>query len=286
MRSLLVFVALVSMLSVSSAKDEFQASDFVTKHLNSIGDEKARAAVKNQLVQGSLTFQYLNVAGVVTGSLQFVSEGDKFVSVLKIPSPDYRGEQFTSDGKKTAISQPMPGRYSALGGFIHLHDEVLTEGLWGGTLSTAWALSHLEQRRAKLEDKGIKKVDGQELHRVDYLPKKSSDLTIELYFEPETFRHVMTVYSYSVGNTGGGGPTASAGQQQGYFHLEERFADFKTFDNLTLPTRWTITYSGNASLRAGRDAGPRSTASITQFETTDAKVSHNMTLDPRNFEIK
>jgi hypothetical protein len=287
MRSLTLFVAVLTLLSVSSAKDEFQASDFVSKHLNSIGDETARAAVKNQLVQGNLTFQYLNAGGgVVPGTLQFVSEGDKFVSVLKIPSPDYRGEQFTSDGKKTAVSQPRPGRYSALGQFIHLHDEVLTEGLWGGTLSTAWALSHLEERRAKLQDKGIKKVDGQELRRVDYFPKKNSDLSIELYFEPETFRHVMTVYSYSVSNTGGGGPTASAGQQQGYFHLEERFADFKTFDNLTLPTRWTIKYSGNASLRAGRDIGPASTTSISQFETTDAKISHNITLDPRNFEIK
>jgi len=286
MRSLVVFAALLSMPSVSSAKDAFEASDFVSKHLNSIGDEKARAAVKIQLVQGDLTFQYLNVAGVVTGTLQFVSEGDKFVSVLKIPSPDYRGEQFTSDGKKTAVNQPRPGRYSALGGFIHLHDEVLTEGLWGGTLSTAWALSHLDERRAKLEDKGIKKIDGRELRRVDYLPKKSTDLSIELYFEPDTLRHVMTVYSYSVSSTGGGGPTASAGQQQGYFHLEERFADFKTFDNLTLPTRWTIRYSGNASLAAGRDTGPRSTTSITQFETTEAKTSHNITLDPRNFEIK
>ena len=30
---------------------------------------------------------------------------------------------------------------------------------------------------------GLKKVDGRELHRVDYLPKKSTDLRIELYFE-------------------------------------------------------------------------------------------------------
>jgi hypothetical protein len=89
MRSPAVFVALVALLSVSVAKDEFQAADFVKQHLNSIGAEQARVAVKNRLVQGALTFQYLNVAGVVSGTLQFVSEGDKFVSVLKISSPDY-----------------------------------------------------------------------------------------------------------------------------------------------------------------------------------------------------
>jgi hypothetical protein len=283
MRSLAVFVALVAMLSVSAAKDEFQAGDFVKQHLNSIGSEEARAAVKNRLVQGALTFQYLTVAGIVNGTLQFVSEGDKFVSVLKIPSPDYRGEQFTTDGKKTAVNQPKPGVYSAMGRFVFEHNEVLTEGLWGGTLSTAWALSHLDERRAKLQDQGMKKVDGRELHRVDYVPKKSSDLRIELYFEPDTFRHVMTVYSYSVVARAGGGPAASAGQEERYFRLEERFADFKSIDNLTLPGRWTIQFTSGGG---GRTIGRGATSSISQFELTDAKISHNITVDPRNFEIK
>jgi hypothetical protein len=283
MRSLAVFVALVAMLSVGAAKDEFQAGDFVKQHLNSIGTEEARAAVKNRLVQGPLTFQYLTVAGIVNGTLQFVSEGDKFVSVLKIPSPDYRGEQFTTDGKKTAVNQPKPGVYSAMGRFVFEHNEVLTEGLWGGTLSTAWALSHLDERRAKLQDQGMKKVDGRELHRVDYMPKKSSDLQIELYFEPDTFRHVMTVYSYHVVARAGGGPMASAGQEERYFRLEERFADFKNVDNLSLPERWTIQFNSGGS---GRTTGRGAASSISQFELTDAKISHNITVDPRNFEIK
>jgi len=283
MRSLAVFVALVAMFSFGAAKDEFQAGEFVKQHLNSIGTEPARAAVKNRLAQGALTFQYLNVAGIVNGTLQFVSEGDKFVSVLKIPSPDYWGEQFTSDGKKTAVKQAKPGIYSALGRFVFEHNEVLTEGLWGGTLSTAWALSHLDERHARLQDQGLKKVDGRELHRVDYVPKKSSDLLIELYFEPDTFRHVMTVYSYHVMARAGGGPMASAGQEERHFRLEERFADFKNIDNLTLPGRWTIQFtSGGGS----RNIGPGSTSSISQFEVTEAKMSHNISVDPKNFEVK
>jgi hypothetical protein len=283
MRSPAVFVALVALLSVSVAKDEFQAADFVKQHLNSIGAEQARVAVKNRLVQGALTFQYLNVAGVVSGTLQFVSEGDKFVSVLKIPSPDYWGEQFASDGKKTAVKQVRPGTYSALGQFVFEHNEVLTEGLWGGTLSTAWALSHLDERRAKLQDQGIKKVDGRELHRVDYVPKRSSDLQIELYFDPDTARHVMTVYSYSVMARAGGGPTASAGQEERRFRLEERFADFKNIDNLSLPGRWTIQFTSGGG---GRNIGRGAASSISQFEVTEAKISHNKSLDPRNFDIK
>ena len=288
MRSLAVFVVLVTMFlatmfSVGAAKDEFQANEFVKQHLNSIGTDQARAAVKNQVVQGDLTYQNLNVAGLVTGTLQYVSEGNKLVSVLKIPSPDYRGEQFTSDGQQTSIKQPKPGIYSAMGRFVFEHDEVLTEGLWGGTLSTAWALAHFDERHARLQDQGIKKVDGRDLHRVDYVPKKHSDLEIQLYFEPDTARHVLTVYSYSAMARAGGGPGASAGQEERRYRLEERFADFKDADGLSLPGRWTIVYTSGGS---GRTVGAGSASSITQFEATTTKVSHNMSLDPRNFEIK
>ena len=95
---------------------------------------------------------------------------DKFVSLLKLPNPDYHGERFVSDGKKTLIAQVKPGVWSKLGDFVMVHNEILTEGLWGGTLSTGWALAHLDERNAKLQDRGLKKVDGRELRRVDYSP--------------------------------------------------------------------------------------------------------------------
>ena len=282
MRSFAVLLPVMTLLSLSAAKDAFQASDFAKQQLNSIGSEQVRGAVKNQLVQGTLTFQWLNAASGAEGQLQFVSEGDKFVSVLKLPSVDYHGEQFASDGQKAGVKQIRPGVYSALGRFVFEHPEVLTEGLWGGTLSTAWALAHLDERHARLEDRGLKKIDTRDLHRVDYFPKKSSDLQIELYFEPETSRHVMTVYSYHAMARGGGGPSASAGQQERYYRLEERFADFKTVDDLTLPARWTIQYSGDPSQTTIGAA----TTGISQFEVSDPKISHNISLDPRNFEIK
>jgi hypothetical protein len=92
----------------------------------------------------------------------------------------------------------------------------------------------------------------------------------------------MTVYSYHAMATGGGGPSASAGQQERYYRLEERFTDFKTVDDLTLPARWTIQYSGDPS-QTTTGAG---TTGISQFQVMDPKISHNISLDPRNFEIK
>ncbi len=90
---------------------------------------------------------------------------------------------------------------SRLGNFLFLQEEVLREGLFGGVLSTAWPLLNTQIRTRSLKYEGLKKVDGQQLYDISYIPKKrfeSGDLSIHLYFDPETYRHVLTVYTATV----------------------------------------------------------------------------------------
>ncbi|MFI5113896.1 MAG: hypothetical protein ACHP7J_02045 [Terriglobales bacterium] len=277
MRSLAVFVALVAMLSVSTAKDESKVTEFVNQHLNSIGTDQARAAVKNLVAQGTVTFQILN-RGPQTweGPATLVSEGDKLASLMKFPPTVFRTEEFVRDDKKTSVAPVIPGRWTEFGDFVKTHNEILTEGLWGGALSTGWALSHLDERRAKLQDRGVKKVDGIELHRIDYIPKKGSDLEIQLYFEPDTFRHVMTVYLMTITAHSGRTADEARNEKEIHYRLEERFGDFKSVDNLTLPARWIIRFT----------YGQVSKGIIDQYDIVEKKISYNVTLDPKNFELK
>jgi hypothetical protein len=305
MRFLAVFFAMVAMLSVCFAKDEMQVAELVKQHLNSIGTEQARAAVKSRATEGNVSFQVENgTSGRQDGKEVFVSDGDKFVVLLKLPNPNYHGERFVSDGKKTFIAQVKPGAWSRLGDFVMVHNEILTEGLWGGTLSTGWALAHLDERVAKLQDRGLKKVNGRVLRRVDYSPKKHSDLEIELYFEPDTFRHVMTMYSLTISPQMGTSDIATARQQETRYRLEERFADFKSVDGLNLPERWTIEFTfenGAGAMANAQDLTANNVNGITpiaaagvgagnspvsHFEVTITSISNNAQLDPKNFEIK
>jgi hypothetical protein len=248
------------MFPVGAAKDKFQASEFVKQHLNSIGAEPARTTVKNRVARGTVKLSILTRPEVWDGPEILLSEGDKLACLLQFPPSAYRDEWYVRDGNKTSIVPVRQLRWSALSLFVMAHTEILTEGLWGGTLSTGWALTRLDERRARLEDRGIKRVDGRQLHRVDYVPKKSSDLTIQLYFEPDTFRHVMTVYFMD-------------SRPQPVYRLEERFADFKSVDNLTLPGRWTVEFASGEW-------------SVERYEVTEEKISHNVPLDPKNFETK
>jgi hypothetical protein len=297
MRFLMVLAALVGMLAGDAFQgDEFQAGEFVRQQLNSIGAEQARAAVKNRGAGGSVSFQIVTGgSGHVEGKQALVSENDKVLSLFQLPNHSYPGERFVSDGKKVFVAEIQASVHSALGEFVMVHPEILTEGLWGGTLTTGWALARMDERGAKLKDRGLKKVDGRELRRVDYLPRKASELQIELYFEPETFRHAMTVYSCTTAPTMSRSRSENARQMELHYRLEERFADFKSVDGLLLPSRWAIQFSsdrpGGLTGFSGNRNAPVSRAEaapneISEFEVSETALSHNIAIDGKTFEVK
>ena len=324
MRFFGVALCLFGLFSSSFAKNEMPVAELVKKHLESIGTDQARGQVKTRVVQAVVRFRVLSggtseyMRSIPEGREEmgkevFVSEGIKLVSLLKLPDPGYHGERFVTDGRKNLIAEMKPGTFSDFGDFIHVHDEVLTEGLWGGVLSTGWPLDHhLEDRRATLKYKGLTKVDGRELHQVQYLPAKHSDLEIELYFEPQTFRHVMTTYSLTISPQLGGTELLTARQQPTRYVLEEQFLDFKPTDDLRLPARWIVRFTANVpnnlnlpsqtalcATGSGRRGYPGSECPTIvggpqpdlkpfsiEFDAVGTSISHNVTLDPKNFEVK
>jgi len=296
----------LSVFSFGAAASVNSADELVAHHLDSLGDAKARANCKTRVAQGTAEFRILvGGAGVLDGKSVLVSDGPKLHFMMKFPNNDYRGEQFIFNGDKTEVSASTARQArSALGSFIYVQDAVLREGLWGGTLSTAWPLLDLEKRKAKVSFGGLKKIDGQDLYELRYGPKKRTDLEVYLYFDPETYRHVLTVYSLSVqaglGNitqpgtgtglpapgtmdnpagTGGGlsNETASARQQQIRYRLEEHFSDFKTADGLTLPTHYVIHFTQEQ--QSGR-------TTVSEWTIQAGDVGNNTPLDPRNFNVK
>lgn|SRR5215471_11305645 len=238
-------LCVLALVSLSFSKDDSQASDLIKQHLDSIGNNQARAAIKNRVVEGTLQFQ-----GAERWRRRprrqggFYFRGRQVGFAAQTAESLYHGERFVSDGKKTMIAQLKPGVYSNLGQFILAHNEILTEDLWGSALSTGWALENYDDHRNKLKYQGTTKVDGRDLQRIDYVPKHS-DLEIQLYFEPTTFWQVLTVYELTIKPQMGLTERETAQQQETHYRLEERFADFKSVDNLTLPGKWTVQFTSD-----------------------------------------
>ncbi len=275
-----IAVAACFFLSVTSKATEpvTTVADLVAHHLESVGDTKARAGIQSRAAAGTAHFHIMvGGGGTLDGRSQFVSQGGKFHFMMKFANNEYRGEHFIFDGNRVQVSTATAAlSRSELGGFLYSQDAVFREGFWGGVLSTAWPLMDLDKRKAKLTFDGIKKIDGQDLYELRYQPKKNTDLEIRLYFDPSTFHHVRSVYTLNPGTVMASEPT-NARQQQTRYHLEERFNDFQTIDGLTLPARYDIRFS--EELQSG------STTSY-EWEILESSINNNISLDPRNFDVK
>lgn len=284
----------------ASATEAPKAEEVVAKHLDSIGTAKARSEAKSRADEGTVEFRILSggQGGVVSGNSVILSEGRKTLFMMKLPTSEYHGERFIFDGNRTEVrASTAQQNRSYLGEFLWVQDALMKEGLLGGVLTTAWPLLNLDEHKAKLNTDGLKTIDGKQLLELTYKPKNRTDLSIHLYFEPETFRHVRSVYTLTVnqglGKSGassmelppGGAPVPATGsaetntphQNEIRYRLEERFASFTTVDGLSLPMHYTIQFTNE--LQSGRTV-------LSQWDLAFNAIKHNVSPDPRNFEVK
>ena len=236
-----VLFLLVLPITVSGKDSKLSVQDLASKHLQSLGKSTNESGMR--VLQGRVIFSELIGKNVhVEGTSSVFSQGRKFKCAFQFGTPQYPGEQFVFDGQKTMVGMIDPTSRSNLGTFLYTQDDILREGLFGGTLSTSWPLSDQANSGAKLKYDGIHKIDGRELHDVVYIPKKrggNGELSIHLYFDPDNFRHVMTIYTLTLRNAAG---NAQEGTDEIKQTLEERFDNFEESNGVVLPRHWTVRY--------------------------------------------
>lgn len=282
-----VVIAVSSLLSADDSKPE----DLIARHLQSIGTPEARKA-KSRVIEGTANYRILvGGSGQLSGKAAMVSESRKMNLLLKLMTADYRGEQIVFDGDRVKVVGTYADKSrSEFGEFILANDSPIREGLLGGALSTAWALEDVDGRKPKLHLEGTKQIDGRSLEALRYQPKKGTDLQITLYFDPATAQHVKTIYTATQQpiahqtiamdpNTARmeSAEARSARSQQTRYRIEEDFGDFQTVDGLTLPS--------NYQLRFTEELENGFTKSV-WWNVTSSRVLNNVSLDPRNFEVK
>ena len=275
--SIVITLALLVASATAAAPPQdkkLKPEELIARHLESIGKSEATAAAKSRFATGAVTLTMrVGGSGNLAGEGVMASTGPKLRVNMKFPALDYSGEDWAYDGARVVTGILRSGNRSALSAFLSQQDAPLKEGLLGGVLSTAWPLLRpAEQQR--LEYKGLKKVEGRELHEVSYRPRKGS-LKIILHFDPATFRHVRTQYSYQIAAPVGPreAPTMN---QDSYYSLIEEFDDFREADGLMLPHKYRVLLS----VQSGR------VSVLYDYNTTINRISHNEVLDEKIFTIK
>jgi hypothetical protein len=245
-----VFALLFLFTIPALTQDKLTAEDVVKKHLDSIGTPEARSAAKVRAASGKFTMDVIQGGvGTANGDAGIISAGKMLKILMRTDSPRYAGEKFWYDGKHVVVPVTDVASRTYLADFIYRNEALLRDGIFSGAIGNSWALLDIKGRGAKLIYKGLKDVDGQNLHEIDYVPKKSaSELEIQMYFDPQTFRHMMTRYKFQV--TGYMNVTPGIDRQartqnstNTTYRIEEKFSDFQTSDGVTLPRTWEIQYS-------------------------------------------
>jgi len=265
-RDALVIVGFVlATVTPCTAKDPKLTTDaIISRHLDSIGTAEARTAAVSRVSEGRVAFaEIIQHSLRMEGTAMLLSQERKQRCEFEFGNPHYPGEQFVYDGNKGMVAMVDQTSRSQLGNFLFLQEEIMREGLFGGVLSTAWPLLKL-QTNPSLKYDGLKKINGQQLHEITYLPRKrseSGELSIRLYFEPETYHHVLTVYTVTTLH----GSQTISDPNQTMTIVEERFGDFQVVDGLTLPRHWDIRYR----------VEPQNLAHEYQWDVSLTQIGHN-----------
>lgn len=232
----------IGLSAQKTSEEKLTAEGLLGKHLESIGSTEARSAFKSATIVGTskATF-YGRGGGNADGISVLASEGDKYMVAMKFNNSDYPFEKMGFDGNEFSVGFVRPGVRSNLGSFLLTNERTFKRGIMSGALSASWALLNFDQKEAKIKYSGTKKIDGKKLHALDYNPKRGSDLSITLFFDPDTYRHVRTEYKRVIAaRQGAGGVDSSAGQSETRHTMVEEFSDFREENKLMLPHTYKI----------------------------------------------
>lgn len=278
----------------AAAQEKLTAEDIIARHLESLGTPQAVAAVKTRIADGKGTMkQATQGSATVSGPAIFLLDGDKLAMQIMFNAPSYPEEVFAFDGSKPQVKRVRPEGRSRLGDFFYVYGHLLREGLVGGTLDTAWPLLRLNERQPELKYNGVQEVNGRSVHEVKYAIRRGSgDFDIRLYFDPESFRHVRTVYRLTIRagmrtsqnlNTGPNltGSAVADSDNVTRYTLEEDFGDFAAVDGVTLPRNWKIRFTNESPRGTGLGGG----ANIWEWDIQFNELIHNEPIDPKTFRI-
>jgi len=244
-------------------KDKIKPEELIAKHLDSIGSAEARVGLKSIMAIGASKAIFKGRGkGLTQGIVVLASQGVRNMIGMKFKNPDYQYETMGYDGKNLTIGFSKPGTRSTLGGFLRVNKKTFKRGLMGGVLSTSWELYNYDKKRGKLKYSGTKKSENGTLIKFDYNPKGGSDLSVTLFFDSTTYRHMKTEYRRVITSKLGTNVDNSASQSETRYKMTEQFGDFRVENGLTLPHDYNL---------------------YLEILTGNGSIAYDWTMDLRNF---
>ncbi|HEY2847394.1 MAG TPA: hypothetical protein VGI80_06200 [Pyrinomonadaceae bacterium] len=226
----------------SVAAQKITAEQVIAKSLDALAPTADRAKIQNITAVGDVGFSKTNATTMLApGRIVTSTEDDKFVLAMAFQSSNYQQEKVVVNGKNMFVAFSQPGLRSILGDYLFRYDNILKHGLFGGVYSKNWPLYDPSQANAKISYDGNKKIEGHDAYVLKYEPKKGSDVTIKLFFNAETGRHIRTEYKHLNPAGPSSDPATSSSLSETHEDMTEEFSDFRMVNGITMPRTYKVT---------------------------------------------
>jgi hypothetical protein len=252
---LAIVTCLWSSLTPLAGAEKIKPEELLVRHRASIGADDGLAAYQTAGMQGTGQFRMLRGGtGNLEGRVAMISDALKSRFSLDLGHLLYSGEQFISDGNRVEIQyvRNETQTRSDLGMFFFRYPQLIKNGVWGGSLTRTWALLNHNAKELRLHYEGLTEKDGKQLHEATIDCKGCGEVTIHLFFEADSFRHVQTIYSLVTPSA----PTENRSLKTPMkdppfvrYTMEEHFSNFHTQAGITQPTQWLVRYTRDQANR-------------------------------------
>ncbi len=267
----------ILLVAVSSAlAQKMDPEQIFQKNLESVASAEKRAALKNLTALAEVKYSVgPNHKEVFNGPAVIVTEGSKMALAFSLPFQDYPQEKFSYDDKALRIGFALPGFRSLLGEFLHTYEEIVKVHSLASPFRRLFLAEDATSRTEKFSFEGVRKLDGREVFVISLAPRAGSGLSTRFYYDKETFRHLRTEFTRTVGatiGTRGEVPEHTSDTRQ---EMIEEFSDFKTENGVTLPRKYKLSVTVETG-QVTRDV---------LYVFSLKKIFLNQPLDPATFNI-
>jgi hypothetical protein len=238
----------ISSAGPANANADLTPEKLIAEHIKSIGEPTTLSSVNSRAFFGSTDVEFVQgmFGSIKNGVSSFVSDGEKLQIVMKYGDLNYPAEYIAYNGNDVSVGYISPGQRSPLADFLFRFNGVMKKGFIGGTLSLAWPLLNPDGIECKLKYKKVK-VEGRELHRLEWPIHILRNVKIKMYFEPETFHHVRTDYvvriQEDISVTRAFDIMDKYIVPESIYTLIERFDDYRKVSGMMLPHKYSIEYT-------------------------------------------
>ncbi|MFL6467864.1 MAG: hypothetical protein ACJ72Z_07890 [Pyrinomonadaceae bacterium] len=240
-------VILIIGLAVASFAQELKADEIVAKHLDAIGKKELRTLVANRLVTGLSQFESKLPQTTGGGKAVVVSDKENLYFMISLNSKEYPNDKVGYFNEKVSLPFVTAGARSPLGAFIADHKKLLENGLFLGSMTERWVLLNPQHYGGRIKAAGAKEINGRKAYCIQFFPSDgaSTEFSIRMYFDAETFYHVRTEYRHEIlpkqdtfGQLGRQGGTT--------LDLIEYYGDFRTAEGLTFPHVYRVDFKSSS----------------------------------------